>query len=338
MPLFKSFSAASLSVFPALISYFLVARAILDKNESDLRYAFGLLIIFAICWLASFSWMPERRRYTMAQKTLRLAALVVPAVFIFPMTVVVLIFGEVDMAAFVFHLVFGLAEGTPWDDMVPFLVTALVFWIVFCVSLWRTQVWLDKLPITWFLIAGAVFAINPLVYDLGRSRISSNFSPQKSLLEEYEAPKIIENSEYPNLIILYLEGLERSYLEHPSLSAHMSEMNALAAANPNLTQVHQIFGTGWSLAGNLSTQCGVPVLPFGARSLGEFSEIREIMPNVTCLGDVLADRGYDQSYASTTKIIGNRFIGTAVYAAWLPLTASIGFQFHGSNSSSLLIL
>jgi hypothetical protein len=34
----------------------------------------------------------------------------------------------------------------------------------------------------------------------------------------------------------------------------------------------------------------------------------------------------------------NRFIGTAVYAAWLPLTASIGFQFHGSNSSSLLIL
>jgi len=50
------------------------------------------------------------------------------------------------------------------------------------------------------------------------------------------------------------------------------------------------------------------------------------------------ERARDLASLRVMGFYRNRFIGTAVYAAWLPLTASIGFQFHGSNSSSLLIL
>lgn len=294
-----------ITVLPALVAFFLVARAILDANESDWRYAIGLLVIFAASVALTARRMPDPPQMDRVQQGWRLLALIGPALLIYPFTVVVLIFGQVDMAAFVFHLIFGM-DGTPWSDFAPYLATALVFWVIFCLSMWRARYWLEKVPASWLGIAGAVLAINPLTYDLAASRVSAQFSMRDSLTQFYTKPSIRQAANPPNLILVYVEGLERSYLERPELNGIMPELKALDGKVASLRGVEQVFGTGWSLAGNVATQCGVPILPLGARPLDQFSEVKEIIPHMVCLGDVLADLGYDQTYMSTAKILGNK--------------------------------
>lgn len=288
---------------PGLIALFLVARAIFDENLSDIRYAAGLLLIFALTLLirAETPQAPSARGAGLA----RVFLIGLPIFLIYPITVVVLIFGKTDMAAFVFHLVFGM-DGTPWVDLIPYLLTAAVFWLVFSLSVFRLRAWLNRIPLAYAAIGACVLAMNPLVYDLAFNRAAAAYGARESLKSEYVVPEIIDAPQRPNLIYLYLEGYERGYLSEALLGGRTAPMRQIEANALAFSNIHQVEATGWSLAGSIATQCGVPMLPLGARPLDSFSEVKLIVPEMTCLGDVLSDRGYHLTYMSGTQIVGNK--------------------------------
>lgn len=99
---------------------------------------------------------------------------------------------------------------------------------------------------------------------------------------------------HKNLIYIYLESFERTYLDQnifPNLTP-----NLLALENESLsfTDIDQIYGGGWTIAGKVNSQCGIPLItPAHGNSMGN---INEFLPGATCIGDILAENGYNLSY------------------------------------------
>lgn len=290
---------------PGLIALFLILRVFINGHVSDISYGLGLLAILAASMLltgTSQDTAKERRKMQ-----LRLLALTPLIAAIFPFTVVLLIFGKLDMAAFVFHLVFGM-EGTPLGDVLPYAATAAIYWGTVLITLYRLRHLVNRVPFWWGLCCVVLVAGNPLVHDLFLNRVQAKYAKHVSLMSEFHEPKLIGASEgsNPDLIIIYLEGLERTYGEKKDFGEIYSPLHRLAATGTSITDVGQVFATGWSLGGTVASQCGVPLMPLGARPLRRMADVKWIAPQITCLTDVLASRGYHSTYASTTKIIGNK--------------------------------
>lgn len=289
-----------LIALPGVFCLFLVLRAFFDGNTADLRYAFGVLILFGLALMIPLRTQP----LPWSRRLVQTAILLPPILLLFPFTVVVLIFGKVDAAAFVFHLIFGI-EGTPWDDFIPYIFTAAAFWVVIFATVVRLQPVLPRSSLVTLSGAAALLAINPLFNDILWNRANAAFGPARTLIGEFEAPALRETEARPDLVIIYLEGFDQGYLDPERFGDIGKPLRDLAEEGTYFSRIHQIEATGWSLAGTLATQCGAPLLPMGAKPLGSTSDIARIMPDLTCLPDILTDRGYDITYMSGAKIIGN---------------------------------
>lgn len=284
---------------PGLIALFLVLRAFIDGNRSDIRYAVGLVAIVALSLAigpAHPGTPPSRSR-----KYLAVLVVLLPIVAIFPFTVVVLIFGKVDMAAFVFHLIFGIG-GTPWEDILPYVFTAFILWLAFMVSYLRLMPHFPfgfALPV---LFAAVIAGVNPMLAASVTHATVPGFAPSRTLLPELRQPVLAPDAPRPDLVILYLEGFDLGYMDNERFGDMAAPLRTLAESGTSFTNVDQVFATGWSLAGTIATQCGVPSLPPGATA--SLRDIDRIMPDLTCLPDILADKGYSVTYVTGTTITG----------------------------------
>lgn len=89
-----------------------------------------------------------------------------------------------------------------------------------------------------------------------------------------------------NLVLIYAESLETAY--------HVDPLAGLPARdNVAFPEYRQLPGTGWTIAGMVSTQCGLPLKPvgiLGGNNLG--ASVPGFLPRARCLGDVLKQAGY----------------------------------------------
>jgi phosphoglycerol transferase len=112
-----------------------------------------------------------------------------------------------------------------------------------------------------------------------------------------------------NLVVIYLESLERSYVDIDATQRAYAPINDLARQSVEAVNLQQVFGTTYTIAGIVASQCGVPLISSG---LGDIFfrkrttvSLEALMPSVTCLGDVLRDDGYTLSYLNGADL--NRF-------------------------------
>ena len=100
-----------------------------------------------------------------------------------------------------------------------------------------------------------------------------------------------ENNE--DLLIVYLEGFERRYLQHPMFANSQDVLASIFdKASAMFTGINQVEGTGWSVAGVVASQCGVPPLPNGLTFGDGFAEADGFLDNRHCLSDILKNLGY----------------------------------------------
>lgn len=291
-------------LLPGFLALFLVVRAFVNGHVSDITFALWLLPIQAASLLVPnpiLETSTERRRFL-----LKLAGLLPPIAALFPLTVVLLIFGQLDSAAFVFHLVFGI-DGTPLAGFTPYIVTVAIYWASILITLYRLRRWIRHVPFWWSLSVAVMVFGNPVLHEIVFNEVQAKYSRLESLMPEFQEPTLIPTTqgENPDLIILYLEGLEGTYGIDAAFGHIYDPIERLSEQGVAFTNVGQIRGTGWSLAGMIATQCGMPLMPLGSRPLGRTADIKSIAPNLTCLTDVLHARGYHSTYASTTEIIGS---------------------------------
>ncbi|GAA6140433.1 sulfatase-like hydrolase/transferase [Hydrogenophaga sp. 5NK40-0174] len=209
--------------------------------------------------------------------------------------------------AVVFHLRVGLA-GTGWREYwlpvasaaLMSLLILLVAWSVFRRMRSQSDNVHSSLASQWWglgLLAAALGA-NPAALAGGRmvlASVSAQGEPAPSVFQAqagFTDGRAVKPQR--NLVYIYLESVERTYLDDrlfPGLAPNLSRLEKLGASHTDVRQVH---GTGWTIAGMVASQCGLPLVLPGDSSVA--TTLDQFLPEARCMGDVLKDAGYELHY------------------------------------------
>ncbi|MGO2242480.1 MAG: sulfatase-like hydrolase/transferase [Halomonas sp.] len=213
-------------------------------------------------------------------------------------------FGIVDLGAVFFHLQAGIAEHGGAGKM----FTA-VFYTLVMIGVLAAVTWLSRHDQRWRLaerfFALVLLASNPLLFGLGQRSASIVTDDGAWLDRRYKAPPTEELQDPPNLLIMYLESLERTY-SNELFGDVYADLDALGERGAVFEGIRQMDNTGWTMAGMIASQCGVPLMPAGLIHDSQFEPLSKVAPGVDCLGDVLAKQGYQLSYlgGASTQFAG----------------------------------
>ncbi len=120
----------------------------------------------------------------------------------------------------------------------------------------------------------------------------------------FQAPR-----HHKNIVLIYVESLESDLSD--LRPAHCNAIQAIdELPGRQVRNFLQAPGTGWSIAGMISSQTGVPLKPFYYNNAGDFmgSYARKgFFPNLVGISDILARYGYEQFFLTAPDI---RFAGT----------------------------
>jgi len=136
---------------------------------------------------------------------------------------------------------------------------------------------------------------------------SSNFT-RDYFKDAYKDPKQVhfQMAKKPkSLILIYVESLESAYQDKNLFKKDLlHDLNNLNYAKINFSEFTQVSNTGWSMAGVLASQCGVPfkLLPsfYGSNNIGR--HLKHFMRNGFCLGDILHQYGYQNIYLNGSSL------------------------------------
>lgn len=234
-------------------------------------------------------------------------------------------FGLISIDSFFYTVTSGL-EGTE-SGMVfkyftgPFLITVLI--IAACIILSRfkykhipilkVKIRKKKLEFDIFkfinkikkflpfilLIISVVFTI--LYFDI-HTYIKNNFIYTTFVEDHYVDPKTtkIEFKEKRNLIHIYVESLEVTYLDKknggvydfnllPDLTNLSKEEDSVQFLSKNGLGFYNTRATGWTMAGMVGQTAGVNLITYNSDDYGAEGPF---LPGVYSLGEILADNGY----------------------------------------------
>lgn len=202
-------------------------------------------------------------------------------------------FRRVDMIAILFHRDFGMQGATLAglkNEITAAVLAAILIFVGLCAlaSYLEHEHWL--IPTA----TGALILANPFA----RFAISRLWlRPVTSVLpDRLASPRLDGNAARPDLVIVYLEGTDRQFFDRGRYGPMSDKLADYVQEGLSFTRVGQIAGTGWSLAGMVASQSGVPVPPRGLHFQQRLQDMTCFMPNIRFLGDILADKGYASHY------------------------------------------
>ena len=159
---------------------------------------------------------------------------------------------------------------------------------------------------TWLiaLLAAIFYAVNYFPAS-SYAELFTNETAATYIDRHYVAPVYQAPSEPRSLVLIYVESLEASYRQIEDGRA-LAPLEEATRSWPTLTHYAQVFGTGWTTAGVVSTQCGLPLRPpvgsFLERVNDDVSTRSAILVRATCLGDVLARAGYSNVFLTGSSL------------------------------------
>ncbi len=210
-----------------------------------------------------------------------------------PFIVVARVFGHIELVSFVFHLQFstdGLTlQGFEREIRESLLAVVVVAFATFAIA---NIVKLKKLP---YLIGiGALLTLNPMSLHL--LQMLHRMQTPNYLHQRLAQPDLAVPALSPDIIVVYLEGLERTFADEEFYGDLFEPLKQYEQQGLSFTDIGQVEGTGWSLAGLVATQCGVPIVPNGARYFNRLTEQEDFLTGLNCLGDVTAAAGYRNKF------------------------------------------
>lgn len=227
------------------------------------------------------------------------------AAFLLPMVVVVRAFRRLDMVSLLFHAQADMAGAGIEGLETEVLQAVLLVLVLLAATYGLARIWaLRKRGLA--LLAVSLLAINPLTIAITNLFLAPN--PKSDLAQRLKLPKSGPKQDKPvDLLMIYIEGTDRQFADSAIWDDVYAPLHEIADQGVAFTRVGQIVGTGWSLAGVVATQCGVPVVPNGLLYNTNFEELDNFEPGVRCLGDVLDEHSYNSIFIFGAK---ERFAGT----------------------------
>lgn len=219
----------------------------------------------------------------------------IPILLLFIYAGVIGLFGSFDFASIIFHLTMGVEGGTPENSIkytLRFTLSCLGVVIAFWILINKDQRFLT-LDRTLFV---PLLLINPLVWSVGSFFIGHSYDDR--LLKAYHAPDHLQQpaADKKNMIIIYAESTERTFAEIVHGNEVFAELKELAASGLEVKGLAQAANTGWTMAGFVSSQCGVPLQPHGLLKHNMFHSQKTFFAGISCFSDLLKKNDYHVEY------------------------------------------
>ncbi|MBN8412822.1 MULTISPECIES: sulfatase-like hydrolase/transferase [Halomonas] len=215
-------------------------------------------------------------------------------------------FGQVDMGAVYFHLQAGISQHGGSERTIAAIIYTLAMVLILA-----GYTWLVRADYRWqrwdHWLAFVLLLGNPMFYSMGQRGAAVVTDPGTWLDRRYVDPVILKAPQRPpNLLLIYLESLERTYSDTARFGDAYADLAALEPQAVVFDNVRQIDNTGWTMAGMIASQCGTPLMPAGLLHDSQFDPLHHVVPGVDCLGDLLARLGYRQTFmgGASTEFAG----------------------------------
>ena len=205
-------------------------------------------------------------------------------------------YGQADIGALFFHLQAGIAQhGGGERNLIAIIYTTVMLLVLVA------YVWLIRQDLRWRRwdpwLAAILLIGNPVFYTIGQRSAAVVATPGAWLEQRYVAPTILKAPQRPpNLLVLYLESLERTYGDSEKFGNAYADIKALEPKAVVFDNVQQMDNTGWTMAGMIASQCGTPLIPAGLLHDSQFEPLHQVAPGVDCLGDLLKQQGYHLTF------------------------------------------
>lgn len=126
-----------------------------------------------------------------------------------------------------------------------------------------------------------------------------------------------------NIVWIYAESLERTYLDDSVFPGLMPDLSRLASEALDLRGVGSPAGTGWTIAGMVASLCGVP-LTTSRGDENSMGRMEQFLPGAHCLSDYLGQQGYqlhftggaDPAFAGKGRFLASHGFHTVKDQAW----------------------
>lgn len=101
-----------------------------------------------------------------------------------------------------------------------------------------------------------------------------------------------------NIVYLYLEGLEQTYFDESLFPGLLPRLNRIRSQGLSFSDIRQVYGTGWTIAGMVASQCGIPLVTTSPHQSmnNSMAGMDDFLSGATCLGDILHGYGYTLAY------------------------------------------
>ena len=191
-------------------------------------------------------------------------------------------------------------------------ISASVFsFIVICAAVYLLGRTLPRFRIVALAVIAGFLLFNPLTIAGFRFLVPSAAHALVNPDVEIGTVRILSRPDRKkNLIIIYMESVERTYRDLPATRAAFKKLADIEDRGLAFTGIGQVMGTHFTAGGLVASQCGVPLLPKGMFNVNKKLRdglnldmgFKEFLGGVECLGDVLAREGYLASYMNGSEL------------------------------------
>ena len=268
-------------------------RTALDAPETPAIIIAGLLYVGAL--LAGFTQSSGARRRSY------IPWLAVPVVALSLWAASARLFGKFDVRASIYHLQHGIEYDGVGDDIAEFAVfLAVGVILIACVAFLARRN--RRMRVAERVAAVLLVLINPIaLYAADGVR---GLMERTDLSEHYADPSLIAPTagvDPHNVVFIYLESLEATF-EAPEFGGVMDPLTALSARGTRYHGVGEATDTGWTIAGIVASQCGVPMLSYGMIMRNRMKNIDTFLPGAHCLADHLGAQGYATEFVGAGEL------------------------------------
>ncbi len=157
------------------------------------------------------------------------------------------------------------------------------------------------------VVSFVLLGLSPLTHYIFRSLIPNEAQRDFIVTQRMHDLNIVQKpSHKKNMVLIYLESLERSYGQIPEYEKFYEPIQALADSAIEYDNFVETKGANYTIAGIVATHCGVPLLPNGLQSVFLRRSVDVALANflssVHCFSDQLSDDGYILSYMNGASL------------------------------------
>ncbi|QKD01103.1 sulfatase-like hydrolase/transferase [Mesorhizobium loti] len=299
----NGYSVSGLLVSATTVGSLTWLLSLIYSQEKGLLAALGLGVLIALLLLDGF-----RNKKADQQKSgwFRLYYSLFPGLLFLVYVYLESVFGYFDWGAMFMHAGAGMV--TPgvvleylWNTGSTMLVIVVVLFGLGALKARGTLTrGLDVALMAFFLAANpmltrpisAAIHPNPL-HDFLSTQfvdIAPLTRPEGGTASETDAPK--------NLVHIFIESAERTYMDRAEFGDVMDPLLEFDRSGVSATNMVQLAYTNNSISGMVAANCGTPLLITFFTTRQYLEENSQFLPGLTCLGDVLKARGYQQNFVT----------------------------------------